>query len=102
MKRSLLIGIAGATIALGTVGSASATPLNLENPAAVADSGSSDTGSSAATSAIIGPLVSLLPTGSTAAMSNAIGAVATILLAPIGLLCSISSGGHGCLAGQSL
>ncbi|MFC7446521.1 hypothetical protein [Rhodococcus daqingensis] len=42
MKRSIIVALASATIALGTVASASAAPVNLGNPADVADSGSSN------------------------------------------------------------
>ncbi|GAA4471852.1 hypothetical protein GCM10023094_03220 [Rhodococcus olei] len=41
MKRSIIVALAGATIALGTADTASAAPLTLGNPADVADSGSS-------------------------------------------------------------
>ncbi|SDD23696.1 hypothetical protein [Rhodococcus tukisamuensis] len=47
MKRSIIVALAGATIALGTVASASAAPVNIEDPAlptpwAGSSSGSSD------------------------------------------------------------
>ncbi|WP_127916135.1 hypothetical protein [Prescottella agglutinans] len=42
MKRSIIVALAGATIALGTAASASAAPVDLENPALpVASAGSS-------------------------------------------------------------
>ncbi|MFI6433335.1 hypothetical protein [Rhodococcus oryzae] len=42
LKRSIIVALASATIALGTAASASAAPVNLGNPADVADSGSSN------------------------------------------------------------
>ncbi|MFC4604238.1 hypothetical protein [Rhodococcus kronopolitis] len=42
MKRSLIAVLAGATIAFGTVASASAAPVDLGNPSDVADSGGSN------------------------------------------------------------
>lgn len=103
MKRSLLIGIAGATISLGTVASASAAPLTLDSPTPVADSGSTELGSSQATSTIVGALVGLLPTGSAAGIANGVGSAANATVLPaLTLLCSLSSGGKGCFAGQTL
>ncbi|MFC4603914.1 hypothetical protein [Rhodococcus kronopolitis] len=42
MKRSIIVALAGATIAFGTVASASAAPVDLGNPASAADFGSKD------------------------------------------------------------
>lgn len=42
MKRSIIVALASATIALGTAASASAAPVTLGSPADVADSGSSN------------------------------------------------------------
>ncbi|TJZ76043.1 hypothetical protein FCG67_18680 [Rhodococcus oryzae] len=42
LKRSIIVALASATIALGTAASASAAPISLGNPADVADSGSSN------------------------------------------------------------
>ncbi|TQF69210.1 hypothetical protein FK531_10690 [Rhodococcus spelaei] len=42
LKRSIIVALASATIALGTAASASAAPANLRYPTDVADSGSSD------------------------------------------------------------
>ncbi len=42
MKRSLVVALAGATIAFGTAASASAAPVDLGSPSDVADSGSSN------------------------------------------------------------
>ncbi|MFE3289951.1 hypothetical protein [Rhodococcus sp. NPDC059234] len=42
LKRSIIVGLASATIALGTATSASAAPVALGNPADAADSGSSN------------------------------------------------------------
>ncbi|WP_145982182.1 hypothetical protein [Rhodococcus sp. MTM3W5.2] len=42
VKRSIIVALASATIALGTAASATAAPVDLGNPADVADSGSSN------------------------------------------------------------
>lgn len=93
MKRALLAGIAGATITLGTVSTASAAPLTLDSPAPVADSGSSNFESGS-----VGALVGVLPTGSTAAIGNTIGAAANIILAPLFALCTMSSAPRSCIS----
>ncbi|MCU1640247.1 MAG: hypothetical protein JWN03_522 [Nocardia sp.] len=83
MKRSLLIGIAGATIALGTVASASAAPLPLENPAPVTNSGSVDSGSTAMSNG-----------SATIASGDILTGMGQILVGvPLSMLCSFSSGG---------
>ncbi|MFC4603906.1 hypothetical protein [Rhodococcus kronopolitis] len=42
MKRSIIVALAGATIAFGTVASASAAPIDVGNPSSAADFGSKD------------------------------------------------------------